>query len=122
MNFYCFTAPAEKSIEELQKLDESDEALKRYKGKTSENKRFHPFFVEQLLGNVESAKSTDSRRVVVKKILLNSKDLPSPLTMDLSDTSKKQSFKIKGDFYHFSPFLQACIQREQNTRSESSSK
>jgi len=76
-----YKAPAEKSIEELQKLDESDEALKRYK--------------EQLLGNVESAKSADSRRVVVKKILLNSKDLPSPLTMDLSDTSKKQSFKIK---------------------------
>ena len=78
--------------------------------------------LEQLLGNVESAKCDDARRVVVKKILLNSKDLASPLTMDLSDTTKKQSFKIKGFFTIISRSHQLIVQREQNTRSESSSK
>jgi hypothetical protein len=42
---YRILAPAEKSIEELQKLDESDEALKRYKGKISVNYGFQEIFL-----------------------------------------------------------------------------
>jgi len=80
-----YKPPAQKSLKEIQDQDQEDESLVRYK--------------QMLLAGAESgsADSSDSRRVVVQKMIFMSdgrEDIEKDLTGDLS-TLKKETITIK---------------------------
>ncbi|XP_040292311.1 rho GDP-dissociation inhibitor 1 [Bufo bufo] len=79
-----YRPPAQKTIEEIQALDQDDESLRKYK--------------EALLGPVPSTVDPNSPNVVVTKLTLVCEDAPGPLELDLTgdlEKFKKESFSLK---------------------------
>ncbi|XP_056406665.1 rho GDP-dissociation inhibitor 1 [Hyla sarda] len=79
-----YRPPAQKTIEEIQALDQDDESLRKYK--------------EALLGPVPAAIDPKAPNVVVTKLTLVCAEAPGPLELDLTgdlEKFKKQSFCLK---------------------------
>ncbi|XP_069808492.1 rho GDP-dissociation inhibitor 1 [Dendropsophus ebraccatus] len=79
-----YKPPAQKTIEEIQALDQDDESLRKYK--------------EALLGPVPATVDPCAPNVVVTKLTLVCADAPGPLELDLTgdlEKFKKQSFTLK---------------------------
>lgn len=79
-----YKPPAQKTIEELQAMDQDDESLRKYK--------------EALLGPVPSKVDPTAPNVVVTKLTLVCADAPGPLQLDLTgdlEKFKKESFTLK---------------------------
>ncbi|XP_075702941.1 rho GDP-dissociation inhibitor 1 [Rhinoderma darwinii] len=79
-----YRPPAQKTIEEIQALDQDDESLRKYK--------------EALLGPVPSTVDPTAPNVVVTKLTLVCADAPGPLQLDLTgelEKFKKESFSLK---------------------------
>ncbi|KAM4034190.1 rho GDP-dissociation inhibitor 1 [Anomaloglossus baeobatrachus] len=79
-----YKPPAQKTIEEIQALDQDDESLRKYK--------------EALLGPVPSTVDPCAPNVVVTKLTLVCADAPGPLQLDLTgdlEKFKKESFTLK---------------------------
>ncbi|CAJ0922679.1 unnamed protein product [Ranitomeya imitator] len=79
-----YKPPAQKTIQEIQALDQDDESLRKYK--------------EALLGPVPSTLDHSAPNVVVTKLTLVCADAPGPLQLDLTgdlEKFKKESFTLK---------------------------
>ncbi|XP_068120461.1 rho GDP-dissociation inhibitor 1 [Hyperolius riggenbachi] len=79
-----YKPPAQKTIEEIQALDQDDESLRKYK--------------EALLGSVPAAVDPCAPNVVVTKLTLVCAEAPGPLQLDLTgdlQKFKKESFYLK---------------------------
>ncbi|KAM8947763.1 rho GDP-dissociation inhibitor 1 [Pelodytes ibericus] len=79
-----YKPPAQKSIREIQELDQHDESLRKYK--------------ETLLGCPPAAVDPNAPNVVVTKLTLVCKSAPGPLELDLRgdlEKFKKESFNLK---------------------------
>ncbi|MBN3274884.1 GDIR1 inhibitor, partial [Polyodon spathula] len=80
-----YKPPAQKTLQEIQQLDQDDESLRKYK--------------EALLGNVSIAVADpNAPNVQVTKLTLVCETAPLPLTLDLTgdlEGFKKQSFVLK---------------------------
>ncbi|XP_053561833.1 rho GDP-dissociation inhibitor 1 [Bombina bombina] len=79
-----YKPPAQKSIKEIQELDQDDESLRKYK--------------ETLLGPVPAAVDPKAPNVVVTKLTLVCTSAPLPLELDLTgdlEKFKKESFMMK---------------------------
>ncbi|KAG8565160.1 hypothetical protein GDO81_012742 [Engystomops pustulosus] len=79
-----YKPPAQKTIQEIQALDQDDESLRKYK--------------EALLGPVPSTVDPHAPNVVVTKLTLVCEDAPGPLQLDLTgdlEKFKKESFSLK---------------------------
>ncbi|NP_001004847.1 rho GDP-dissociation inhibitor 1 [Xenopus tropicalis] len=79
-----YKPPAQKSIKEIQELDEDDESLRKYK--------------EALLGPVPASTDPGAPNVMVTKLTLLCDCAPLPLELDLTgdlEKFKKQSFTLK---------------------------
>ncbi|CAH2291799.1 rho GDP-dissociation inhibitor 1 [Pelobates cultripes] len=79
-----YRPPAQKSIQEIQQLDEHDESLRKYK--------------EALLGSLPRAVDANAPNVVVTKLTLVCTSAPHPLELDLTgdlEKFKKESFCLK---------------------------
>ncbi|KAM8724874.1 rho GDP-dissociation inhibitor 3 [Acanthopagrus latus] len=66
-----YNPPAQKSLEEIQKMDEDDESLVKYK--------------QTLLGTVPITTDLSGSNVQVTRLTLLCDEAPAPLTMDLTD-------------------------------------
>ncbi|XP_030061022.1 rho GDP-dissociation inhibitor 1 [Microcaecilia unicolor] len=79
-----YKPPAQKSIQEIQSLDQGDESLRKYK--------------EVLLGPVPATADHNSPNVVVTKLTLVCESAPFPMELDLTgdlESLKKRSFVLK---------------------------
>ncbi|CAM4416731.1 unnamed protein product [Leuciscus chuanchicus] len=79
-----YKPPAQKSLQEIQELDQHDESLRKYK--------------EALLGNCSVAADPTAPNVQVTRLTLVCETAPAPLTLDLQgdlESYKKQSFVLK---------------------------
>ncbi|MBN3283124.1 GDIR1 inhibitor, partial [Polyodon spathula] len=80
-----YKPPAQKTLQEIQQLDQDDESLRKYK--------------EALLGNVNiTVADPNAPNVQVTKLTLMCETAPLPLTLDLTgdlEGFKKQSFVLK---------------------------
>ncbi|KAK1163805.1 rho GDP-dissociation inhibitor 1-like [Acipenser oxyrinchus oxyrinchus] len=80
-----YKPPAQKTLQEIQQLDQDDESLRKYK--------------EALLGNVNpTVADPNAPNVQVTKLTLVCETAPLPLTLDLTgdlEGFKKQSFVLK---------------------------
>ncbi|KAK1162225.1 rho GDP-dissociation inhibitor 1-like [Acipenser oxyrinchus oxyrinchus] len=80
-----YKPPAQKTLQEIQQLDQDDESLRKYK--------------EALLGNVNpTVADPNAPNVQVTKLTLMCETAPLPLTLDLTgdlEVFKKQSFILK---------------------------
>ncbi|XP_053309937.1 rho GDP-dissociation inhibitor 1 [Spea bombifrons] len=79
-----YRPPAQKSIREIQELDQDDESLRKYK--------------EALLGPLPAAIDPHAPNVVVTKLTLVCASAPGPLELDLTgdlEKFKKESFTLK---------------------------
>ncbi|XP_029996605.1 rho GDP-dissociation inhibitor 1 [Sphaeramia orbicularis] len=79
-----YKPPAQKSLKEIQELDQDDESLRKYK--------------EALLGSVDVAIDPSAPNVQVTKMTLVCDSAPSPLVLDLQgdlDNFKKNPFVLK---------------------------
>ncbi|RXM36445.1 Rho GDP-dissociation inhibitor 1 [Acipenser ruthenus] len=80
-----YKPPAQKTLQEIQQLDQDDESLRKYK--------------EALLGNVSTTVADpNAPNVQVTKLTLVCETAPLPLTLDLTgdlEVFKKQSFVLK---------------------------
>ncbi|XP_056310319.1 rho GDP-dissociation inhibitor 1 [Danio aesculapii] len=79
-----YKAPAQKSLQEIQELDQDDESLRKYK--------------EALLGSCAVAADPSAPNVQVTRLTLMCETAPAPLVLDLQgdlESFKKQSFILK---------------------------
>lgn len=79
-----YKAPAQKSLQEIQELDQDDESLRKYK--------------EALLGSCAVAADPNAPNVQVTRLTLMCETAPAPLVLDLQgdlESFKKQSFILK---------------------------
>ncbi|XP_075072910.1 rho GDP-dissociation inhibitor 1 [Mixophyes fleayi] len=84
-----YRPPAQKTIQEIQALDQDDESLRKYK--------------EALLGPVPDSVDPSVSNVVVTKLTLICADAPGPLELDLTgdlEKFKKESFTLKEGAEH----------------------
>ncbi|KAM4662974.1 rho GDP-dissociation inhibitor 1 isoform 1-T2 [Discoglossus pictus] len=84
-----YKPPAQKSIREIQELDQDDESLRKYK--------------ETLLGPVPSTIDPNAPNVTVTKLTLVCATAPFPLELDLTgdlEKFKKESFNLKEGVEH----------------------
>ncbi|XP_040186744.1 rho GDP-dissociation inhibitor 1 [Rana temporaria] len=79
-----YKAPAPKSIDEIQAMDQDDESLRKYK--------------EALLGALPATVDPEAPNVVVTKLTLVCAEAPGPLELDLQgdlEKFKKETFYLK---------------------------
>ncbi|XP_016297212.1 rho GDP-dissociation inhibitor 1-like isoform X2 [Sinocyclocheilus anshuiensis] len=79
-----YKPPAQKSLQEIQELDQEDESLRKYK--------------EALLGSCNVIADPSAPNVQVTRLTLMCETAPAPLTLDLQgdlESFKKQSFVLK---------------------------
>ncbi|XP_076025644.1 rho GDP-dissociation inhibitor 1-like [Genypterus blacodes] len=78
-----YVPPSQKSLQEIQDLDQEDESLIKYK--------------QQLLGHLREQQNVDSPNVMVTRLSLMCAEAPEPLSLDLTDLKavKDKVFTLK---------------------------